>query len=444
MVYAAYRGRSMSTPTGTPTTYLPRSPAGRSIPRLQELSFLEVAVLGVAAGSTFEEIRRQLVAHMIELRRNNAGTGNIATFRLAQGDPKRYVRNATESLKELMRLGLLVPATLPSSARVARTYKNTTFDLTAAGQDWAGLIKDDLRSAYDELLGMLWKTHPQFEGFLRAISVNRTGLVVPLAQWGELPLPRTRDRYIHFLTERVADALKTGESGWSTTESEVHTEITSYIESIRQSAQDRNRPDPHPRNQDFVRGCEEAVVKFTFHQCGISLDYISQEILRRWTKVLGVASFSYHVPGPTALRIWPTATLDVKGDTVLARRRTGSEQIDRVVTTLREAYEEARKDDPSRSLWVPIYRVRAAACYRLLIPDAVFDRALIKLLQNDLEVDVPYGVNIDPAQYGNVPPTELPLRVETSRGIRNYYSMSIVLQREQRVNYVHYTKSRLD
>ena len=421
----------MSTPTGAPTTYLPRLPLGRSIPRLQELSFLEVAVLGVAAGSTFEEIRRQLVAHMIELRRNNAGTGNIATFRLAQDDPKRYVRNATESLKELMRLGLVAPATLPSSARAARTYKNTIFELTEAGQGWAGLLKGDLKTAYDELLGMLWKTHPQFEGFLRAISVNHAGLVVPLAQWGQLPLPRSRDRYIQLLTERVADAAEAGETGWSATASEVHNEITSYIESIRQSAQDRNRPDPHPRNQDFVRGCEEAVVKFAFHQCGISLDYISQEILRRWTKVLGVTSFSYHVPGPTALRIWPTATLEVKGGTVLARRRTGSDQIARVIATLREAYDEVRKDDPSRSLWVPIYRVRAAACHRLLIPDALFDRALIGLLKGDLDVDFPYGVNIDPAQYGNVPPTEIPLRVETSRGVRNYYSMSLVPRREK-------------
>ena len=411
--------------------HLPTSPGGQGIPRLQELSFLEVAARGVSAGSTFEEIRRQLVAHMIELRRNQPGTGNTATFQLAQQDPKRYVRNTTESLKELMRLGLVAPATLPSSARAARGYKNSTFALTEAGQGWARILEEDLRYAYDELLGMLWKTHPQFEGFLGAISVNPAGLVVPLAQWGQLPLPRTRKRYIEFLTERVASAIEVDELGWSATALEIRTEITSYIEGIRQSAQGRNRPDPHPRNQDFVRGCEEALVKFAFRQTGLSLDYISQEILRRWTKVLGVASFSYHVPGPTALRIWPTATLDVRGDVILTRRRTGTEQSARVVTMLREAYDEVRKDNPSRSLWVPIYRVRAAACYRLLIPDTVFDRALIQLLRNDLDHDVPFGVNIDPAQYGNVPPTELPLQVETSRGVRNYYSMSLVPRREK-------------
>ena len=355
----------MTIPTETQTTFLPASSGGRSIPRLQELSFLEVAILGVTEGATFEEIRRQLVTHMIELRRNDAGTGNIATYRLAQDDPKRYVRNATESLKELMRLGLVARATLPSSARAARSYKDTTFALTTAGQHWLGLLKDDLRGAYDELLGMLWKTHPQFEGFLRTVALDRSGLVVPLAQWGELPLPRTRERYMHFLAKRVAESLKRVESGWSATEADVHGAITVYIERIRQSAQERGRPDPHPRNQDFVHCCEEAMVKFSFQQCGMSLDYISQEILRRWTKVLGVASFSYHVPGPTALRIWPTATLDVERGVVNARRRTGRDYVTRVIAILGEAYDQVRKDDPSRSLWVPIYRVRAATCYRL-------------------------------------------------------------------------------
>lgn len=415
-----------------PGAYLPTAPGGRSIPRLQELSFLEVAARGVSAGSTFEEIRRQLVAHMIELRRNQPGTGNTARYQLAQQDPKRYVRNATESLKELMRLGLVVPATLPSSARAARGYKNSTFGLTVLGQGWARILEEDLRGAYDELLGMLWKTHPQFAGFLRAISLNPPGLVVPLAQWGQLPLPRTHERYIEFLTGRVADAVGVAELGWSATASEIRTEITSYIETIRQRARDRNRPNPHPRNQDFVHGCEEALVKFAFRRAGLSLDYISQEILRRWTKVLGVANFSYHVPGPTALRIWPTATLDVQGDVIHTRRKTGTKQVARVVGALREAYDDVRKDNPSRSLWVPIYRVRAAACYRLLIPDTVFDRALIRLLRNDLDLDTPFGVNIDPAQYGNVPPTELPLQVETSRGVRNYYSMSLVPRRDRK------------
>ena len=378
------------------------SPRGRGIPRLQELSFLEVAALEVKAGSSFEMVRKRLVAHMIELRRSDARTGHVATFRLAQDDPKRYVRNTTESLKELMRLGLVASATLPSSTRAARSYVNTTFSLTEAGRNWTSLLRTDLKAAYDDLLRMLWQTHPQFEGFLRAITVDRSGLVVPLAQWGELPLPRTRDRYMRFLADQVAKGVVGAESGWSATASEILATVEGYIETIRQSAHERGRSDPHPRNQDFVKACEEAVVKFAFRRCGVPLAYISHEILRRWTKELGVASFSYHVPGVTALRIWPTADLVLSGNNVSARRRTGREQALNVVKMIRGAYDQVRKEDPARSLWVPVYRVRAAVCSRLMIPDAVFDRALIQLLQGDHSGGT-FGINIDPAQYGVVP-----------------------------------------
>ena len=44
---------SSARPSGA---YLPSPPGGRSIPRLQELSFLEVAARAVSAGSTFEEV----------------------------------------------------------------------------------------------------------------------------------------------------------------------------------------------------------------------------------------------------------------------------------------------------------------------------------------------------------------------------------------------------
>ena len=163
-----------------------------------------------------------------------------------------------------------------------------------------------------------------------------------------------------------------------------------------------------------------------FGRCSITLDYISQEILRRWTKVLGVVNFSYHVPGRPGLRYWSTATLDIVDDTLIARRRTGREHSEHVVAHLKDAYDLVRREDVSRSLWVPIYRVRAAVCSQLLIPDAVFDRALIGMLEGATEPLPPFSVNVDPAQYGTVPPTELPLRVQTSHGLRNYYSMSLI------------------
>ena len=83
---------------------------GSAIPRLQELSYLEVTILGIVDGASFEEIRQRLVNHMSTMRENSPATGNIAIFRLAKDDPKRYASNTSEALKELMKLGLVLPA----------------------------------------------------------------------------------------------------------------------------------------------------------------------------------------------------------------------------------------------------------------------------------------------------------------------------------------------
>ena len=51
------------------------------------------------------------------------------------------------------------------------------------------------------------------------------------------------------------------------------------------------------------------MVKLAFGRAGTPIDYISMEILRRWTRTLALVNFSYHAPGPQALRLWPTATV---------------------------------------------------------------------------------------------------------------------------------------
>ena len=48
---------------------------GRGIPRLQELSYLEVAARAVDKGSSFEEIRREMVEHMLAISEASPGTG---------------------------------------------------------------------------------------------------------------------------------------------------------------------------------------------------------------------------------------------------------------------------------------------------------------------------------------------------------------------------------
>ena len=400
---------------------------GTRIPRLQEISFLSVAMLAVDDGANFEEIRRRLIDHMITMRQNSDVTGNTASFRTAKSDPKRYVSNASQSLKELMRLGLVKSATVPSSARAALNYATTTFAASAQGQNWARLLRDDLKSAYDQLLDMLWRAHPQFGAFLGAVAEQ--GMVIPILPWSQMSEPRTRIRYVRSLASWVVERIGVEQSGWTASESEIRKAVGEYLNDRYESARARGREEPYPKNRDFVNACEEALVKFAFARRGVAVDYISQEILRRWTKELGVSNFSYHVPEFNALRLWTTAEMSESGDRITATRRIGPAIVRSAIGWLPDAYEEVRRQDRTRSLWVPIYRVRASVCWRLRITDSVFDRALYQVLAGDSNSDIPFGVNVDVAQYGNVPPSELPLRLPTKRGLQTYYAMSLVPKR---------------
>jgi hypothetical protein len=397
---------------------------GAGVPRLQELAFLWIAHLQVAEGATFEQVRQALIEHMRARGDDETATGNTAKFQLARAKRDRYVSNVTDALKALMRLGLLERASLPADGRAAGYYRETTFAATERGEAWAARLRDDRRGAIDELLEMLWAGFPQFAGYLRVVA--KGGLTIPLAQWLEFPEPRTRETYVRNLARKVGEAAAAQDLGWAASGEEAHAAITEYLTARLRFASSRQRPDPYPRNQDFVRACEEALVKLAFTRAGEPIDYISHEVLRRWMRELQVASFSYHVPGPTALRLWPTADVTEQGGKVQVRRHVSDQFSDAIVRFLGEAYEEVRQAERSQTPWVPIYRIRAATCCRLRVSERLFDRAFVEFLSGSRGDDLPYRVNVDPAQFGSVPPSERPLRVPTSRGLRDVYTLTLV------------------
>jgi hypothetical protein len=415
--------------------------AGTGIPRLQELSFLTVAMAEAAAGSGFDQIRRALIEHMTELRAREAPTGNHAAFRLAVHNPARYVDNTTAALGELMKLGYLEREALPSTGAAAAAYRNRSFTPTGAGRAWAEQLAapGGLAGAYDALLRELWRLHPQLSGYLTLLA--RTPVVLPTARWSEAVQPgaelaagAARLRYVDFLAARAAGAVAAGVTGWDGTQDQIAAAVRGYLDDRYKAAEKRKTGEPYARNRDFVGACEEALVSFAFKQAGVKLDYISLEILRRWTRVLGVANFSYYVPGPPALRLWATAELDVDADGQLraARRRTVADHGDAVVDAIPDAVERARRMQPD-STWVPIYRVRAAIAMALGLNDSTVDAAIREYIAGDRRPDAPFALNLESAEIGTTPPTETPLRVTDSRTNRTvtYRVMALVRRTER-------------
>jgi hypothetical protein len=386
-----------------------------SIPRLQEIEFLRIAAEQVNAEATYDQIRRSLIDHMAAERERTQPSGNNAAIRLARHDEHRYMNNATDSLSELMRLGLVEAAHLPTTRKAAPVYADHTYRMTPNGRAWIDKLATDRRGAFDDLLRMLWAAHPQFAGMLRLL---RLGIfAVPSANWREVHTervgPEGREAYVRFLAARCARAIEAGVTGWQATEDEVGMAIRDYIRGRMEADARRQRPDRFLRNSDFVGACEEAVVSFAFGRAGVKLDYITLEIIRRWTKHLGVANFSNHVPAAPALRMWATATLDEddRGCLTTITRRTVGDWGDRIIDELQGAFDMARVKNPRGDSFVDIYQVRAAVCSKLGLNDTVFDAAVGEFLTGMRRTDAPFRLHSDAFEYGQTPPTETPLRV---------------------------------
>jgi hypothetical protein len=394
-------------------------------------------------GGTFEDVRRRLIEHMTDKRKLEAPTGNHAAFRLAVHNPTRYVDNASAALGELMKLGFLEKTALPSTSAAAAAYQQRTFEPTASGRAWAELMsggRAERGRGYDLLLRELWRIHPQFSGYLRLLATKP--VVLPTARWSEAQPPGSpevsagaaRLRYVEFLAGRAAGAVRAGVTGWSSSQAEIAAAIRGYLEDRFKAAERRKIGTPYARNRDFVGACEEALVSFAFLQAGVKLDYISLEILRRWTRVLGVANFSYYVPGPPALRLWATAELDLDADHQLrgVHRRSVAAHGDAVIDTLPEAIDHCRRLDPD-STWVPIYRVRAAIAMKLGLTDGTVDTAIRQFVAGERRTDAPFGINLESAEIGATPPTETPLRVTDARTQRTLtYRVMALVRRSER------------
>ena len=392
------------------------------------------------AGRTYDEVRRALIEFMAEQRERVAPSGNHAGhagMRMAKHDEHRYMSNATEALAELMRLGWVHKAPLPTARSAAALYKSRKFALTEEGNAWVDLLSDSSQQqAYDVLLRELWRAHPQLGSFLRLVSQRM--LVVPTANWREVHPDKVaagegREAYMRFLARRGFDAVESGTAGWAATFDEIHSAIRAYIDARLEAAARRRKIDPYPRSRDFVGACEEALVSFAFRSAGAPMDYISHEIIRRWTKTLGVSNFSYHVPAAPALRIWGTAELDLDdaGNLTAVHRRTVASWGDSVIDELPGAYELARRRTPGNS-WIPIYRVRATVCSRLGIGERIFDRAVIEHLQGTRRPDAPFTINLDPSEYGSTPPTERPLEVPDRSGRARVFRVLMVVPKSRK------------
>jgi len=174
-----------------------------------------------------------------------------------------------------------------------------------------------------------------------------------------------------------------------------------------------------------LKTCEESITKVAFAASGTKLDYISMELLRRWSRFLGVANYSYYAPGPYALRLWATGTVTGSGGNVTISRQIGAEIRRKALQTLFEVWQE-RRTSASAAMYAPVWELRAAVCWRLRIADSEWDKAIKELLHGDHD-DLPYRVHLDQASLGPVPASTSPLVLPSSSGHRRIFNVMTII-----------------
>jgi hypothetical protein len=395
---------------------------------LQELAYLETIAKAVVADLPFEGIRLALVDHIWSLRQASPGDPPDPTeYRAWRGDEKKYVRNVTDALKELMRLGFVENAILPSSGKSAYAHKDATYRTTSAGQSWVLRLGSDRRTAYDELLPQLVFAHPGFRCFLSVVGVignNRSSLVIPLLRWSQLaPNNRSEAAYRGAIGDYVAAALASSDLGWRAQALEIGEAVNDYLDRISARAQSRDK-NPFPTVRTFMQTCEEALVRLAFTKAGCSIDYVSMEIARRWSRWLGLASYTYHAPGPYALRFWGTAQMQLADGSVTVRRRAGSEWRDKALDVLHDYCQQARV---AGTTYVPVWEARAAVCWRLRIVDDEFDRAVTDMIAGHRGQLLPWRVHLDQVSVGSAPSSASPFTLTTATaGTRTFNVVTVV------------------
>ncbi|GAA0281917.1 hypothetical protein GCM10010302_19690 [Streptomyces polychromogenes] len=402
------------------------SVGGAGIPRLQDLAYVEVAALGVAGGFTFEQIRCALVnwAAAVSREGDTDGSFDERKWDLAREDSRKHVHNTVEVLKELMRLGWVEKHILPSTRKSAYAHAQVTFSLTEAGQAWAELVGGDRLAGYNALTAALLDAHPQFAGYLQVVGAtgSRPGtgaghLTIPLLR-SDSGARLSHEQFLGEFVEYAATAAQHGNLGWTASRAAIDAGVRGYVTQAEQRWQARERV---MNRKQFMLTCEEAIVRFAFQAAGCRLDYISHELLRRWTRFLGLANFSYYAPGPSALRFWATADLARRGESLEIHRAVGPQARRAALEALLQVWQEQRADTAG-DMYLPIWKVRAAVSWRQRISDDEFDAAIVEALAGD-HTGLGLRIHLDQASHGATPASTRPLVIATQGGLPRVFNV---------------------
>ena len=382
-----------------------------TVPRLPRLSHLEVALMEASRGAPFERMRQALIASTRITTDPISGSGVVSRLH----DEYTYWSPTQEAISELMRLGWMVPAPVPSSRQYVDVYRARTYDLTSTGEEIAETLSASsgaARAKYmDTLTVSLAEAHP---GFAELIAVaNLQPILIPEYTQERISALNGKGN----LTDNLAaDAISRMVGHWpSRAEKPIEVDLAKWLDTALKRRFPRSGV-RQPSQKDVLDTVDDAVLGFVVRSRGISLDAISFNVCMSWASQLAVLEQSRHVEQWPGRTVWATAQV---GETRIDRR--GFDEAEgQTVLEIRNGFWSLLDSSVGRaSGYVPIYRVRAQAAFAAKVNLRLVDMILERVLSGNL--NAPYEVKVALGRGTPPPKSE---RVFTHKG-RRFFEIQI-------------------
>lgn len=386
---------------------------GASVPRLYKLGYLEIALVQIAQGASFERIRQALIGFAAAQK----GDGQLMVPRTR--DPHTFWSPTQESVAELMRLGLVKQATLPSERRYVEDYANATYELTSEGRQAAEKLKAGTprdRVDFLDLLGVaLFEAHPGFAGLIS--EIERYPLCIP--EYTIEKISRLADEGSG--TSRLAeDAIRRLTEHWPEGAPEPKgKDLVARVAEALERRFPRTRV-AKPSQKDVLDTIDDAILTFAARSRDIRLDAISFNVCMSWASQLAILEESRYVDGWPGRTVWATARIDGRQIHRANFNRGGNDVADALVTAFRTVADAT--SEAQASGYLPIFRVRAQAAFATRVNLRFVDKILERLLSGSLAA--PYTVRVALGQGTRHPPSE---PIFTHMG-RRFFEISITKQ----------------
>lgn len=379
-----------------------------TIPRVTHLTQFEAILDGLDDGLTFDELRKRLWQVAIDLARLFGG-------REPSGHPDYHMWSPTkDALEDLMRVGWVEKATLPSARHRVDAYRMTQYRLTDKGRQWA---RRNNAGEARELLGQaLLEQHPYFREYL--IRLSRGPLFIPEFVESDIEPGSTPDSLDY--SRLVCEAVRRIKVSPAQTIVEPHELAVLVAEFVRRRFS-HQRPKTRKALLDAV---QDAVLARISRSEGMRADPTSFVIISSWSRELFLSGASRYVTeAPGGWLHWAGADIDADGTKVTYVRRGLTKVADRVVGMFRSAAEELKT--PGMEL-VKVYPLRGTVAYRCGVANEIVDRVLTELVTK--KRPSPYEIWLSAGALFDPPASEWPLSI----GGRRYHLVAFGNMHEEK------------